>query len=882
MVKGRRKAGKTRKPGSRSGFPRYSFHLEALQEKTNWTLSRTACSVCKGTRAGEPVYRRDDVCICRDCALKVFKRHAKATSLENWTSRDFIDSLSPEADLARRFIVLFRYPEAEERLARTGPENLETIRRRLLDHLGHTDGHPLEREVRTAAHHACVAMGEEILELLVSVRKPKAPWQFVANQVLTGGAIDPEHPKVRAMLQAAAKDPSPSVRVYAAGGVGLHDAHWARQLLETLERDPNPLVREAVAGVRAGHRERARKKPSPSRTPSPKKPKRPLTPVESAINDTYPVHTLRIVYETYLSSLIDGDRFAVDGSFSVHKLRKSDLVEALGEVFSEKALFDRLCDKMPEGVKTVLNTLVWEGVPKAVSEFGDVEPPLFFTLQETRYGRKTTVEQLDPAYVILPLSQEYDWRSGWQRDKNRVLFYLPDELRSTFKGYLPPPPEYHLEGVEAIGESRFTFSGEARIFARIEIISTYIRQGGLKFAKSGNKVLKHSMRKMIEACDLQEFYPDVDRDLDYLRGQIMAAFLASEQEHPLTEGTPEALKAAFEGFFRGEAYRSFALADLLTHLKGRGYYLDSGYGSYSDREKSVRGSLPALLDHLPEDRWVETETLFKHCRCREIDLDVIHRSLAAQHVYFYASASSTGYGHTYKSYVGSAFYDSAVAAPLLRAVLFFFAAFGLVEIAYDRPRNRQIKQEGKPYLSVYDGLRYVRLTELGRFVAGRADQYEAGTMREAAAVSLDENRLMIHLHGRDPIKEMALSQMAERVAENCYKVSFHTFLKDCKTEADIQKRKALFQQHIEAEPAGIWKRFLEEVADKVDPLVPVGSMAVFRLKENRELISLVARDPELKKYILKAEDYHILIHQRHLGIVRNRLEAFGYLMQDLK
>lgn len=855
---------KARKKKNRIPVPLYTDHLERLQDEANWSRSKTVCTVCKVPRGGEPVYHGDDARICRDCAVKIFKRNVKGESLDNWTSRDFIESLSPSAGLLRRFTVLFRYAEAEERLARTGPENLETIRRLLLDHLGHMDGHPLAETVRTAAHDACVAVGEGILDLLVSVRKPKAPWQFTANQVLTGGAINPEHPKVKAMLKTAAEDSSPSVRICAARGVGLHDAYWAMQLLDKLGRDPNPLVREAVALIRAGQRERAPQRAPAQKTPEPKPapPKKspPLTPLESAINGVYNVATLKIVYQTYLSSLFDEGWFDIDGPFSLNRLRKSDLARALAEAFSNKKRFRRLYEQMPDGVKTVLNALVWEGRAREISEFRGLEPPFFILVEETRYGREIHIEKPNPAYFILPIVEEYDWRESRRPSQSRFIVSLPDEVRTRLKTQLAPPPEYHLEGTAEVEKTRFRFAEKDRILAQIDAVSAHIGQGGLQFVKSGDRVLKNSLRQMVETCRLREFYPDVERDLDYLRGHLMANFLSSEKKAPLTEGTPEALKTAFDGFFSGETHKTFSLNSLLTHLKGMGYRRQSPRATLSEREISVRASLPTLLRRLPDARWVDVDTLLKHCRCRDIDLEVVHRS----------------------RYAGKALYDPLVATPFLKAVLFFFAAFGLVEILYDRPRNDFTGQEQDRRLSVWDGLRYVRPTPLGAFVVGKSETYEAAAPPETAAVSLDENRLLIHLHGRDPIKEMALSQIAERVADNLYKVSFQSFLQGCTTEAGIQQRKTLFQQHIEAEPTGIWKAFLDDVEGKVDPLVPVRSMAVFRLKENQELISLVARDPELKKHILKAEDHHILIPHAHLGKVRNRLETFGYLIQDLK
>jgi hypothetical protein len=72
------------------------------------------------------------------------------------------------------------------------------------------------------------------------------------------------------------------------------------------------------------------------------------------------------------------------------------------------------------------------------------------------------------------------------------------------------------------------------------------------------------------------------------------------------------------------------------------------------------------------------------------------------------------------------------------------------------------------------------------------------------------------------------------------------------------------------------------ILDKIDPLIPEPALLVFRLKEHPELIELIARDEVLQKYILKAEDHHVLITDKHLYKVKKRLEAFGYFIHQLR
>ena len=85
----------------------------------------------------------------------------------------------------------------------------------------------------------------------------------------------------------------------------------------------------------------------------------------------------------------------------------------------------------------------------------------------------------------------------------------------------------------------------------------------------------------------------------------------------------------------------------------------------------------------------------------------------------------------------------------------------------------------------------------------------------------------------------------------------------------------------------LWQDFLNDILQKIDPLSPQSDMRIFRLSDlnindGQELITLMARDAVLNKYILKTEDYHIAIRSANLLKVKKRLEEFGYFITQLR
>lgn len=55
-------------------------------------------------------------------------------------------------------------------------------------------------------------------------------------------------------------------------------------------------------------------------------------------------------------------------------------------------------------------------------------------------------------------------------------------------------------------------------------------------------------------------------------------------------------------------------------------------------------------------------------------------------------------------------------------------------------------------------------------------------------------------------------------------------------------------------------------------------MIVFRVKKDRELLCLLTSDELLKKYVMRAENHHMIILADNFPKVRRRLDSFGFFV----
>jgi len=642
------------------------------------------------------------------------------------------------------------------------------------------------------------------------------PWQFYVNVAMAAGRIAPENIRVQALLLKIATDPNPKVRKY---------------ILDNINSLPP-------------------KKPEPPK----------LNPVEKIVDQAYTTETLKKLYTRYLKY------FFSEQDFLPGSLKKLALVRILANIYSNKELFHKLVSLLPPEEKKILEILVWEGGEHKVEKF----EKLFKTriIKKERYSYGNPAEVIENNYLLFQVRTSYDYSSY------KYYFYLSDLLRNLFKQHLPLPKEYELSPLDKIESTDFVYEDNDEVIKQIKLWVSYLKQSNLKF--SGDKVLKGFLKEMARYCQIKEFYAHQAKELDYIKTRLIINFL---KETPLKDidTSPAFFKELFTQFFNSQTPKNYKLFQLLPHIKGNGYYYYQY--DYQKREKKIRNALFDLLKSLPISFWVSCENLVKYAQAKDIYLEIIdkiyHREL------YFTIRSTTSYGtQIERNYISNETYKDAVIIPFIKGVMFFFASFGIVDIAYNFPKNELLQGKDHPYLSIFDGLQYIRLTKLGAYILGLVKEYEVDLKEEKANIILDEKRLIIHIEGIDKLKRMILEKIAIPLSDNHYRVDYNSFLKECNTRRDIEGKIKLFKEEISSKIPEIWQEFLNEIARKIDPLIYEEKMAVYRLKKDKELISLVARDEVLKECILKAEDYCILIQTDNLGKVKKRLREFGYLIDN--
>ncbi len=860
--------------------------LDKIDSASAWSSGRFVCYACRRTLTSD----KFDISVgslCKACVEGEFKKTVKNVALDAWSIPQFMQALEALGSFRSRLTVLWRFHEVLRLAIQKSPSDVDQLKKLLVRNLGFVQDHPLAQAVRQAAFQASVAVGKPLLPLLLSMCET-TPWQFYANVIMTLGKIDPDNPEVRALIEKAAKAKNPEIRERAQAALekqgssqpaksitpqkpakSVKKTLTKQERLQTVVNKLDPALRDLV---RIGPEQQhlfggTAYQPILIESPAEKK-------MENAINQVYTMDALKKIYKIYLQDYIFSPaNFKVKGNFSVNKLKKADLIRALAKVYANQNLFQMFFDRFPSKIQEIFQTLIWEGEEheaEALEKAYNVK--IISSTQKQRYG--TGAQDVDHKYLVFQLRTQYFW-AGFSGSSYKYYLSLPDSLRKVFKLYLPFPKGYDLIPLDTIDETPFLYENQDRILKHIKLYYSYIAQGNLKFSQSTGKLLKSSLTQMTKYCSVDEFYNTKDKKLQYLKTQLIIDFL---QGIPCdTAKAPDKLlKQLFQDFFQKTHPKSKKLYEFLYHLKGSYYEYQ-----YDKREKRVKQALLNLLKDFPPSQWLSFEHLEKYCFYRDIMLNVTDRKSYGSDLYFNRKDERSFRSRYERTYVRSGYYKDAVITPFLKSMMFLFAAFGIVDIAYELPENSILQERDLKYLSFFDGLQYVRLTKLGAYVIGLTNKYAAAIEEETAKIELDPKRLILTVEGKDPLKTLIINKIANQISENCYKVNYHSFLKECTTKKDIKQKVALFHEYITVKLPPVWQEFLDDVLDKINPLVSKQKMSVFKLKPNQELVSLVARDDVLKQCILKAEEYHILIAENDIPKVKKRLEEFGYFIDNI-
>ncbi len=862
--------------------------LNDINEMKPWINSVKQCPFCqKQAELFNPNENGKEE--CSSCFHKRVENYLSDRDITEWTWNNFASHLSDSGLMADRLTALIHFKRFQRK------KDLPEL---LIKNLGFVSGHPLDWFVRQKAVETFFQFNDrrKILNILLNFDQYNS-WQQKANVALAAYSINPSDVRVEGLVRKMGHDSSPNVRKIVAMFIKGNKEIWAKALLNQLMDDPNPLVREAFTGGTEGNIAFS----SQQRYTTKKKKRNKQQDVFYNKVEKLVVDNLNIsknyekIYDLYLShlpGLMDKRKYNKKLLNDLKQNNEISCVRLIAAALTDKALFAAMLEKLPKFVVLLLYVCTYEMqeideniIDKKLLSYAngddssdqhtavsdDIGSAENHALSDPAHMMKLSeIIEKDPAFFLFKTENVYLYGYDFSS-----LIFINYFFRSYVAELLPWPDFITTESLQDISDRvDHIHENSHNILWQLPVILNFILQGHLKYNVNGSKILVASLKKMKKFCGIKEFYDDKNKELVFLKTKILAKFLncMSPWKPRELENIPDFIKKRLNLYFSFKDFKGFNCRDGLNHIKQKSDY----YISY-DSEQLVRKNLNKILKLLPGGKWVAVDKLARTAFYSGFDINPFQNMYEFETLYIIMQGDSEYYSRE-KAYIQYLFIFDTVILPLIKQMMFLFGAMGIVDLGYSSPENNFYRQFNKSWLTVYDGLKYVRLTDLGSYVICRKTSFKSDVTLKSSEIHIDRNKTILSIYEEDPIKEMILESMGKKINRSSYMVDSRSFLKNCSTARDVKDKIKFFRENISEKPPAVWENFFRDILARINPLHPVVDVVVFRVKHDRKLLSLLSTDQVLKKYIIRGENYHIVVKSSDYSKIKKRLSHLGFFL----
>ena len=322
--------------------------------------------------------------------------------------------------------------------------------------------------------------------------------------------------------------------------------------------------------------------------------------------------------------------------------------------------------------------------------------------------------------------------------------------------------------------------GESLIQEELPGLLIRLQQKPLKLTKKGRPSIA-SIRSIRKKLNIQEFYPESDQaEFMHIRTSSIVGLLALSKKLN-TDNIVELIKRLFAFEFVNEFHLPI---HLLGYLKGMSrvdsYYLQSCGQVYTD-----------LIGNLPLGEWKVYEEIERSLKMQGFDVfPILGHGMYDLSVEVPDTASR--YSDTRSVRVYPYLTEKLVLWPSFRAAMFMMASWGLIDMIYEEPDISILSETAN---SPYDGIKAIRLNELGAYVLRQTKSYESN-IKPPFILELDNDSLSILLtEGDQERAAMAIASFAKPLGNKRFYTDANLFLGDCKSPADLDHKFAFLKRY---------------------------------------------------------------------------------------
>ncbi len=486
--------------------------------------------------------------------------------------------------------------------------------------------------------------------------------------------------------------------------------------------------------------------------------------------------------------------------------------------------------------------------------------------------------------------------------------FIPQDLATRIKPYVPKPQGFYLKTVENLPEN-LTIKYPDWQKKTAKIVPLIVRETENEAMQDFWSVLRLVEDKKISVSDKtfypsakaieeitavlrggdfyeikeeKEFYPQIGAIRSFAWVMILQASkltnvsakklaLSNEGRKILTKPAHEIIKNLWQSWQKTTFLDEFNRVDEIKGQKRKG---KTNLTGIKPRRESVVDSFQLC----PVGEWISIEEFF---RCVRLNFDF---TVARDEWNLYIAES--GYGSLGYEYGASFDKWYVFQARYILAVLFEYAAtLGLIDVAYIPPFNaRQDYGElwgtdDLDFLSRYDGLKFIRINNLGAYCFDLAENYELPEIAVKSSFTILPN-LKIKVVGAslDGGEELFLENFAEKEDANLWRLSREKTINALENGQQISALREFLQKREEQFLPETVEGFLRDTEKRAAALTDQGMAKIVEC-ETAKIADEIAANPHTKKLCQRIGKKSLAIFAADEKKFRETVRKIGYGMK---
>lgn len=549
--------------------------------------------------------------------------------------------------------------------------------------------------------------------------------------------------------------------------------------------------------------------------------------------------------------------------------RKSELVNEIKNFIYETTL-KKLYDRLNENEKNLLKEVVHNKFQKFC-----MVPVKYF---EAKYKTKFPYKFIERWSGNIPVSY--------------LTFFLfngviPIEFREELLSFVPEPEKEikvdtisteELEKIEGI----IIENTIEEAFYNITLSLRLIKENKIKLSektlsppKGTQQIIKEKLgeSKLGFENDFKAFALPLimlNGEMAVLKGGKL--ILTAKGEEALKQA-PE--KVAKELFTKWMSSSSFDEYYRIREIKGKDsipYHMTSP----AERKKLIL----IALKRLPVNQWISIEEFYMFMRASYLDFEIT-RNIWKLYLY------DREYGNL--GYIESDAWRFLQLRYLMVLFFEYLATMGIIDIAYTYPQitDKDIKTElwgieDMEYLSLYDGLKYFRINELGAYALEIDEEFKYKSSGEKFFQVLNNMEIIVLKKERAyAYKELFLENFAIKISDNVFKFNNETILKAVKEKIKLDKIVDFLQTYsINPLPENV-KVFFNDIEERINKLKYDGISHIIEA-DSEFTANIIVNYKELKDKCYIVNRRYIVVPDKYYDIFEELVEKNGLIVNRYK